>query len=257
VGVLDFGEDKAARTINRWVDRETNGKIEEIVEAPINPMTVMFLINAVYFQGDWQTPFDAKQTETRPFFLANGQQQQVPLMSLRHTLPYAEDDAWQMVSLPYGENGRLSMVVLLPKEGYSVATLMSSLDAETWQEMVEGLEETKGFVALPRFTVEYEATLNEPLKTLGMEVAFDPDHADFGKLRPIPPNVYISEVKHKTFIEVNEEGTEAAAATSVELTLKSALVETFNMVADHPFIYGIQDSETGTLLFLGVMNAPE
>jgi len=257
VGVLDFGDDKAARTINRWVERATKRRIKEIVQAPINPLTVMFLINAVHFKGAWQTPFDKKQTEQRPFYLPDGQQQQVPLMSLRHTLAYAQGESWQMVSLPYGDEGRLSMIVLLPEDRFGAETLLENLDASRWQEMVRGMEKTKGFVAMPRFSVEYKATLNEALQALGMGVAFDPNHADFSRLRPIPPNVYISEVKHKTFIEVNEEGAEAAAATSVEITLKSALVKTFNMVADHPFIYGIQDNETEALLFLGLMNAPQ
>jgi serpin B len=255
VEALPF-DDEAVEIMNEWVAENTNGKIDEIIEAPIDPAAIMFLLNAVYFKGDWQVPFDEEHTRDEPFYLAAGPTVEVPLMYHREeSFPYYDGEGYQAISLPYGEQGSMSMVILLPDEETSLNEFLQGLDA-TWHQATEGMTPQAGVVALPRFKVEYEANLNDPLKAMGMAIAFDKDNADFSGMRPIPPNVYIGNVQHKTYVEVNEKGTEAAAATSVEIEVESALMIAYEFIADHPFFYAIRDNESGAILFAGVMMNP-
>jgi serpin B len=252
---LDFADPQAPSIINRWVNETTNGKIDQIIEE-IQSLSILFIINALYFKGDWTVQFDRAHTREGLFTLSDGGQKRIQMMSQSGHYPYYRGKDFQAVSLPYGQ-GRLSMYIFLPDRDSSLAKFMESLASEKWEWWLSNLQKTKGDVALPRFRLEYELDLNDALKALGMEKAFNQVGADFGGMCPIPPspNIYISKVLHKTFIEVNEEGTEAAAVTSVEMA-KLAMVETFTIEVDRPFFCAIRDNQTGTVLFIGSITEP-
>ncbi|MBD1870760.1 serpin family protein [Cyanobacteria bacterium FACHB-471] len=255
VASLDFTNPSAIATINNWVSRNTQEKITEIIRE-INPNAVLFLINATYFKGNWTTPFNAELTSDRSFTLLDGSQKQHPTMSQRGFYAYLETDQFQAVSLPYGESERLSMYVFLPRESSSLTAFQQNLTAENWETWMSQFSREEGAITLPRFKLEYETQLNEALQTLGMAVAFDAEQADFSGMSD--ESLSISRVKHKTFIEVNEEGTEAAAVTSVEMQLTSAPANSpFQMEVDRPFFYAIRDNQTETVLFMGTVVEPE
>lgn len=256
ISVLDFANPEAPKTINRWVDSQTKGKIQRIVDR-IPHNTVLFLINAVYFNGKWQTPFDKELTQQKPFHLTNGELQQVPMMQRTGRLPYLKGEGFQAVSLPYG-GGRMSMVLVLPDENVGLSAWLKSLDIKRWQELTTKLVPSDGELQLPRFKVEYEKSLSNALKALGMEVAFDPDRADLTGMREVR-DLFIQEVKHKTVVDVNEEGTEAAAVTSVQVGITSVQEprRPFRMVIDRPFFFAIRDNRTGLVLFMGAVYEPQ
>jgi serine protease inhibitor len=252
---LDFSLPGAAGEINGWVKEQTRGKIDRIVEPPINPMTVLFLINAIYFKGDWSEPFDAGQTREIPFTLADGTVRPHPVMFKEGDYRTFETEDFEAVSLPYGKTGRVSMYVFLPARESSLADFYLDLNRENWDRWMNAFTGQQAEIGLPGFKFEYEASLNDALAALGMAGAFDEEAADFSGMRPIPPNLFISEVKHKTFVEVNEKGTEAAAVTSVEMRL-TAMPEMFTLIVDRPFFFAIVDNQTGTILFMGSVSDP-
>ncbi|MEQ9372369.1 MAG: serpin family protein [Coleofasciculus chthonoplastes F3-SA18-01] len=251
---LDFANPEAKRVINNWVKENTNGKIPQII-SEIQPNDILFLINAIYFKGNWMEQFDKDKTVERPFYLVDGTQKEHPMMSQSGEYQYYEDDTVQAISLPYGK-GRLSFYVFLPRETVSLDTFEQQLTPENWQQWMNRFGKRDGSIVLPRFKLEYEIQLNKALKALGMDVAFD-DRADFSNMTEA--DVLINQVKHKTFVEVNEEGTEAAAATSVGMVLTSAAIPQtpFEMVVDRPFFCAIRDNQTGTILFMGSIREPK
>jgi serine protease inhibitor len=251
VEALDFASPGAADVINAWVDENTHGKIEEIVEDPIDAMTVMFLINAIYFKGNWTTEFDPADTQAAPFHAPSGDTS-VQMMHLHAELPYMQTDAFEAVNMPYGD-GLFSMTVLVPKEGQSVYDLVGSLGAN-WSAWAAGFAVEEGYLWMPRFELEYETSLNDVLKALGMELAFSESMADFSGINP-DHQLFISNVKHKTYVKVNEEGTEAAAVTSVEVGVTSA-PEGFYLRVDRPFLFLIHDAHSQALLFVGKIVDP-
>jgi serine protease inhibitor len=254
VNSLDFNNPDATKTINEWVSQTTQGKITQMIDR-IQPDQVMFLINALYFKGKWANEFDPKQTVTQPFYLGNGQQKQHPLMTQSDRYAYYENKQFQAVSLPYG-NGRMSLYVFLPKPNQKLSTFYKSLTAENWQTWMTLFSKRDGRVQLPKFKLEYEIELKQALSALGMAVAFDPNRANFANLSPM--TTVISQVKHKTFVEVNEVGTEAAASTSVGISVTSApAIPPFQMTVDRPFFCAIRDNQTGTLLFMGSIVNPQ
>jgi len=255
VATLDFDLPDAAETINRWVEQQTNGKIKDLIEPPIHPLTVLFLINAIYFKADWADPFDPQQTREIPFNLPDGSSKQHPVMFREGEFQALVGDGFQAVSLPYGKNGRIGMYIFLPDHSLTLDSFYQNLTSAQWSAWLEQFRETEGYVGLPRFKFEYEASLNDVLKALGMEIAFAAGRADFSGMKQVPPQLFIAEVKHKTFIEVNEKGTEAAAATSVEIREESA--PAFNMVIDRPFFFSIVDNKTGSILFMGSVTDPQ
>jgi serine protease inhibitor len=255
IAELDFDDPSASKTINKWVEDSTKGKIDKIVADKIDPDTVLFLINAIYFKGQWAVKFDASKTEDRVFYLLDGGQKQVPMMSQSGEYAYYRGQGFQAVGLPYGE-GRVSMIVFLPGPESSLDQFLESLDAENWANWLSQFDRMEGDIVLPRFKLEYDISLNDALKALGMEIAFDSSGANFEGMRPIPPNLYIKDVKHKTFVEVNEEGTEAAAVTKVEIGIESA-PQRFSFVVDRPFFFAIHDHQTDMVLFMGTIVEPE
>jgi serine protease inhibitor len=247
---LDFGSPEAVSAINEWVSRETNGKIPRLLDE-ISAEEVLFLINAIYFKGKWREAFEAKDTQNGPFQGADGQVRTAPLMSQNDTLRYQETSDYQAVELLYG-NGAFAMTVLLPQAGRTPADLLAGLNPSTWRELAGRFVDAKVQLTLPRFKLEYGRRLNSDLTALGMGIAFDSQRADFYRIADVrPERLYLTRVDQKTFVEVNEEGTEAAAATNVGVGLTSAPPE---MRVDRPFLFAIHERLSGTVLFIGMMN---
>jgi serpin B len=246
---VDFRKPESAQTINDWADNSTHGKIKDVVRWPFDPLTKVILANAIYFKGKWVNPFDKNQTKPRAFHLAKGGTRQTPTMWQRKTFSYQDGDGFQAVRLPYA-GGRLQMYLFLPNTSSSPAKLLASMD----NNIVPGFRDREGTVALPRFKLEYDVVLNDPLQALGMRHAFD--DADFSGMAS--ERLFVSKVKQKSFVEVNEEGTEAAAVTTVGMK-SSAIMEQpkpFEMIVDRPFFFIIGDQETQSILFMGVVYEP-
>ena len=248
---LNFADPKSADTINRWVDTNTNGKIDKII-GKISPSTVLILINAIYFNGTWLIPFDKERTVDGVFHLAGGTEKQHPMMSQSWRYSYFKGEKCQAVKLPY-QNTRVGMYVFLPDAESDLEEFLNQLDAESWESWMAQFRDGQGNIEIPRFKLEYESKLNDALKDLGMGVAFG-SSADFSAMAP--GGLRIDEVAHKAVVDVNEEGTEAAAATVVVMA-ESALGLTFDFVADRPFFFAIRDDETGAVLFMGAVFEPE
>ncbi|MGV0101695.1 serpin family protein [Nostoc sp. DSM 114160] len=254
VSNLNFQDAAASSIINNWVKENTNGKITKIVET-IEPNQVLFLMNAIYFKGSWSNEFDKKETASYPFYITSGRQKQHPMMSQEGDYRYYESEKFQAVSLPYGKDGKISFYIFLPKKNSNLKAFYQDLNVENWEKWMTQFNNQKGFIRLPRFKTDYEITLNDALKTLGMGEAFS-NKANFSGMGK---NFAISQVKHKTFVEVNEEGTEAAAATSVGIVATSARQEPepFRMIVDRPFFCAIRDNQTGNILFMGSIIEPQ
>jgi serine protease inhibitor len=253
IASLNFADPKAKTTINNWVSKNTKGKIPAIIDQ-INSDQALFLINAIYFKGLWEKKFDKALTKNEPFYLVSGAPKQAPMMSQSGTYLYYRGDKFQAVSLPYGK-GSTSLYLFLPDKGSSLSQLMKEFPkCEQW---IKSFRKTPGDVKIPRFKMEYEKSLNETIKALGMGVAFTREKADFSRMRS-ERDLFISEVKHKAIVDVNEEGTEAAAGTSVGISVTSAMPvqERFSFIADHPFLMAIRDEKTGAILFMGVVVEP-
>lgn len=249
VAELDFASPSASDRINEWVKAATNGRIEDIVPAVIPGAVVMYLINAIYFKAPWTFRFEPSDTRTGPFHLDDGSTRTVPLMTLRRDLPYQEHGRFQAVDLPYGGSA-FSMTVLLPRPDVSVDDLAASLDAMKWRDIADSFHETDLELFLPRFRMAYERTLNDDLAALGMVDAFD-QRADLTRLSPVG-DLWISSVKQKSWVDVNEEGTEAAAATAVAVSESAVPV----VRADRPFLFFIRERLSGTILFVGKVASP-
>lgn len=245
---------KSPKKINEWVQKSTNGKIDKVVDEPLEADLVAMLINAIYFKGDWTHKFDKEQTQKQSFHLKGGTTKDVSLMVLNENLAYFETDKFQAVSLPYGDEA-MSMKVFLPKENYSVEELEGMFTVDSWKQWNSSFIKKIGTVLLPKFHLEFEVLLNDNLKHLGMTTSFD-NNADFTKMIQENNSLFISKVKQKTFIDVNEEGTEAAAVTSISLDTASAPVASFFMEVNRPFFIAITDDTTGTILFLGSISNP-
>lgn len=255
---FDITDPQTPKMINDWVKQETNGKIDKIIENKLSDDLVAILMNAIYFKGNWSHPFDASLTEERSFTIEDGSTKELSLMELHADLFYMENDLFQAVSLPYGEEESMSMKVFLPKESVGIEELERKVTSDNWNQWLNGFSERKGTVLLPKFKLEYEVQLKEPLNALGMPSAFD-QSANFSSLIKEELDFYISEVKQKTFIEVNEEGTEAAAVTSTKMgaTAMPSVFEPFHMEVNRPFFIAIVDDTTDVILFMGLINNPK
>lgn len=252
---LDFDAREAVDIINAWVGENTKGRIDEILDEPIHKLTTMFLINAAYFMGEWAKKFDESHTRDGAFTLLDGTRKTVPMMWRGAEYDYLRTDEVQAIRLPY-TGGRLSMYVILPSATDGLDAVCRSMGADRWEALLGRLSAAEVGLSLPRFRVAYEAELREALSVLGMVVAFDPNRADFANMVPTPRQIWIEEVKHKTFVEVTEKGTEAAATSVVEMMEGEEELGPEQMTVDHPFLCAIRDDETGSLLFLGAITDP-
>nr|MBN2277121.1 serpin family protein [candidate division Zixibacteria bacterium] len=248
-----------AETINHWVDEKTKGRINRIIDS-IDPADMMVLINALYFKGMWASEFKEEKTLNDEFALAVGNKIIFPLMRQDGKFRYLENDSFQAINLPYGDK-HMSMYVFLPRENYSLDGFMQTLGAENWNDWQIRFRECEGEIRLPKFKMEYEQVLNDILFAMGMGIAFDPVGADFSAMYEPQrgTNLYISIVKQKTFLEVNEKGTEAAAVTAVKMKLTAARPDEerkFLMVVNRPFFMAIVDNQTGIILFTGAITDP-
>jgi serine protease inhibitor len=244
---LDFSSQASVSTINDWVSDATAGKIPTIVDG-LDENLVMLLINAIYFKGSWRERFDPSLTRDAPFHGVMGDEP-AKLMHRDDVMSYLETTDFQAVDLPYG-NSAFTMTVVLPKEGRSIETLASSLEPAQWSAWTSQLHATQVDLHLPRFRLEWERSMNEDLKSLGMRDAFVDGVADFSRLSPQGSQAFISFVKQKTYVDVNEEGTEAAAVTAVGVSVTS-MPQTVTMRVDRPFLFVIRERLSGTVLFMG------
>ncbi|MFS8857782.1 serpin family protein [Synechococcus sp. H55.7] len=258
VNRVELGSRQTVQAINRWVAERTQGQIDRIVDR-LSREDVMVLLNAVHFKGEWTQPFDPALTKPQPFTRADGRRVQVPLMAQSGRYGYRETEQLQVVRLPYGE-GELALLILLPKPGVSLATLQQELSPETWQEWTGSLPTRPGSVRIPKFKLAYATDLVPALQQLGMGIAFS-RRADFSQMTSEPTQV--SRVLHKAAIEVDEKGSEAAAATGVIVSrTASDRQEPFQFVADRPFWFAIVASRSGdnpeaqTVLFMGSLVDP-
>ena len=250
VSSLDFSESASVDTINDWIKDETKGKIEKMLTGPIDPDIIMYLINAIYFKGEWSKQFDPKKTIDSDFFAYNGNTIIVEMMSRSDDYKYAKGEDYKAIRLPYGED-KTSMHVILPDEGIDINEFINNMTTEQWNDIRGSLRKTNDVnLKLPKFKLEYGIkSLNESLKALGMEKAFGEDGtADFSGIRE---DLFISDVLHKAVIEVNEEGSEAAAATVVAMPASAAPMEPKTFIVNRPFVFFITDDTTGTILFMG------
>lgn len=248
---LDFNARAASlAAINGWVSAATNGKIPTVLD-DIQAQQVMFLINAIYFKGSWRAKFDPAQTTASSFRPSAGASQSVQLMHRLDSLSYAESATYQAADLPYG-NTAFSMTVLLPKAGTDVEALAASLTPAGWQAITAGFRTQKVDFSLPRLTLKYERKLNGDLQALGMLVPFVAGGADFTQMAAAPAGnqLFIEFVKQNTFVDISEEGTEAAAVTTVGVGVTSMPLYPV-MRVDRPYLFMLRERLTGTVLFMG------
>lgn len=242
--------------INNWVAKHTNNKIDKILDG-IGPNDIMYLINAVYFNATWKFEFLEQNTLPKTFYLANGTTKEVAMMQQSTTLNYTTNEMFKAVDLYYG-NSNFSMVIMLPREGYLPDDIIGAMTYENWNEWMSGFSEANISLSLPKFKLEYEARLNQVLGILGMGIAFDPNQADFTGINKFG-GLAISFVQHKTYIDVNEEGTEAAAVTIVGITATSDIggASTTPFIVNKPFVFAIKERDTEAIIFLGKIMEPK
>ncbi|MEM6633261.1 MAG: serpin family protein [Bacteroidota bacterium] len=257
---LDFGAADALDQINGWVSEKTQDKIPTILDE-IPADAVMYLINAIYFQGNWLSPFDTFRTQTLPFTLEAGSSEDREFMIQEERLVYLEGSDFLAVSLPF-KDSTIGMSLFLPTQGLPLSTWAQSVTVDQWQEWNEKLayptpENRPPLVklSLPKFELTYEKKLNDLLKDMGMEAAFSAGIADFSPMTDI--QVYIDEVKHKTYLKVDEYGAEAAAVTSVGIVETSLPIIEKEILLDRPFMVVLHDYERGNILFVGLVYDPE
>jgi serpin B len=249
---VDFvkAAEKARRTINAWVEKQTNDKIKDLISAGmLDSTTRLVLTNAIYFKGNWASQFKKDRTQDEPFHLLDGGRVQTPMMNQQAKFGYAEADGLQVLEMPYvGEE--LSMVILLPKEAAGIAELEKSLTEENTSKWLSRIRKQEVIVTIPRFKMTHKFDMAGVLKAMGMTDAFSRE-ADFSGMTA-GRELFISAVVHQAYVDVNEEGTEAAAATGVTMKLLSAGPERTPVFrADHPFLFLIRDVPSGSILFLG------
>jgi len=253
VEALDFNNPAAKDIINNWVSKNTNGKIPTIING-IGGDIIMYLVNAVYFKSDWKYPFDKKKTQKQTFYTSSTKTVQTDFMQGTVSLKMGAFAGLTVVELPYG-NDKYSMLVVLPNAGKSIKDVVNNTDAATWESWMKGLNTATVELQFPKFKFAHRTVLNGPLNALGIVHPFT-DDADFSRIDP-KRGIKISEVIHKAFIEVNEAGTEAAAATSVGMAVTSAGPPgTAILTIDRPFIFVIREMKNGLILFNGVVSNP-
>jgi serpin B len=250
---VDFVSDQGANTINDWVKKQTQNKINEIIKPEdTNELTALVITNTIYFKGDWVVPFKSYKTQQKDFHINENENVKVEMMHMgKPLLNYVETDLLQMIQLPY-KGDKVSMLVLLPKDMDGLDTLEKELTVENLTLWRNGLEEKMTGIYLPKFTTNTEYDLKEKLSQMGIHIAFDSNDADFSGISD--RHIFIGKAIHKAFVNVDEKGTEAAAATAAMAEFSSGPSHMFR--ADHPFVYIIQDDTNGNILFIGKVVNP-
>jgi len=248
---VDFADPSAAATINAWVKDKTLGLIDHLVDTT-SASDFAYLTNALAFKATWSEPFEARATQPQPFTNAGGAKVTVSMMHQTAEFLTAQGDGYDVVSLPYGKGG-FAAYVLLPKTA-DTGTVLQHLSAATFDAEVKALKPERIALSMPRFTASYRTGLIPTLKAMGMSAPFG-DNADFSPMHAPPPRLAISGVEHATFLRVDEEGTTAAAATSIGMTATAMRVEKppREIVVDHPFVFLLRDERDGTVLFIGAI----
>jgi serpin B len=252
---VNFREDYQGvrRQINRWVEEKTNNKIEDLIqEGVLDRLTRLVLVNAIYFKGRWANPFNKDRTRNENFYTLEGEIQ-VPFMHNTLTLPYFENDVFKAVSLPYVDR-KMSMIILLPHKRHEIKKLEDDLSPQLYSTLRDSMQKQEIKLAVPRFQMKKKYNLNDKLQAMGMRSAFGRG-ANFSAMTG-NRDLYINDVVHQSFVEVNEKGTEAAAATGVVMRKTSAITGK-KFKADHPFVFMIIDEKTDAILFFGRLSNPE
>jgi serpin B len=251
-----FSDPKTVDEINAWVKRETTGKIDKIIDN-IDHGTLMFLISAIYFKGDWVKKFDESKTRQRSFYLQNGKKLSVAMMSNVEKILYYSDDSVQVARLPYGRD-KLAMYVLLPKEGVNLDSFIQALEQERLDGILARMNMIELELQIPKLKLEYgKKQLNGVLIRLGMGVAFNRESANLKGIASVDhENLSLSFVDHKAVIEVSEKGTEAAAVTNIGIRSTQMLITTRRFVVNRPYLFVIRDDRSGSILFMGKILDP-
>ena len=252
VSSLDFSSPSAVKAINDWVSAKTNNAIPTIIDR-IQSDNVMYLINALYFKGSWRNKFDASKTTDQNFFKEDQTVVQCKMMTQDITFPCSGNETFSAVELPYGQ-GNFVMTILLPRDGKTTADVLATFNANMWQTVTDELRPVSLKMSMPRFKMSYETSLNGILSSMGMADAFNSSVANFTGINA-GGGLFISDVKHKTMVDVNEEGTVAAAVTSVSMTLTAIHVPAV-ITVNKPFIFVISEKSTGAILFTGRIMDP-
>lgn len=242
----DFTNSATVGKINTWASDNTNGKIKKVIEQ-IEPAHVMFLMNALYFKGDWKIPFKTENTRDENFAGTTGTKS-VKMMSMQEKVKYAKRSNYQALELAYG-GGNYVMTILLPDEKTPVGNIINTMSSSEWKSLNTALAEQKVIIGLPKFTVEYETNLNNVLGKMGMPTMFS-DFADLSKISPPAGKLRVGFVKQNTFVAVDEKGTEAAAVTTIGIELTSAPILP-EFICNRPFAFFISEKQSNTILFAG------
>jgi serpin B len=249
----------ATDAINTWASDKTHGKIAKMNSSPLPADTRLVLINALYFLGDWENPFKAENSYSQTFH-GTSNDSDVSFMHNTQTMLYAETTAYQMISMPFkGADGDAdspySMAFILPKEGTDITAVMDDLAAKSFSSSVAGLSDAKVNLALPKFEFTYDTDMIDTMKSLGMNLAFDSNNAQFDKMTGGKNNLFISDILHKCYIRVDEKGAEAAAVTEVVagMTAMPVQEDLKTFTADRPFLFAIYDETDDSVLFLGAV----
>jgi serpin B len=255
VRALNFNSSRAVNTINNWCAEKTNNRIQNLIGSTIPDDMMMYLINALYFKGQWQMDikFDKKKTKLDNFIKTDNQKKKVNMMEQTSFMNYYADEHLQCVEMDYG-NRAFSMVAILPSKNMNINQLINYLDSEKLQNAVKNMRWQKVWLKLPRFKIESGFSLGQPVKDLGMRQMFSGGFANISD-----NDLWVSDIRQKIFVEVNEEGTEAAAATTIVMTGfggRSKKIEPVRFFADRPFLYLIREKSTGIILFIGRMDEP-
>jgi len=252
---VDFLSPDSAKAINDWADTKTHGKIQNVVSFPFESPPKLILANAIYFKGKWEDPFDKSLTLPRDFHLPDGNINNVPMMAKHKSFEYQEGDGFQAVELPYA-GGQLQMILFLPATNSNPQQLIGNFSGKTWRDNVlSSFSRCEGSLVFPKFKLDYDVILNDPLKAMGMQGAFSGD-ADFSMMADQP--LFIGEVKQKSYVAVDEEGTEAAAVTTINMfgAAMERPLKSFEMIVDRPFLFVITDTQSQAILFMGIVNDP-
>jgi serpin B len=256
INSLDFDDPASVNIINNWVKDKTNEKISTILDQ-IPPEAAMYLINAIYYFGTWKYEFDENDNQPISFKYADGTRSSLEGMRQQENFQYYDAGNHRMLELPYG-NEKYSMVILLPESGYTPSDIANELSLETWQNWIDSLSEKEVKLHMPKFKFEYKSLLNNALKEMGLGEAFE-SNADFPHMIEEPAELYLSRVLHKTFVDVNEEGTEAAAVTAVEIGVTSVggSDNVVHFTVNRPFVFVIRERTSNALIFMGKVGSPE